>query len=198
MEPNWEDEWSEITSSVTYAGVKLHSCSNCGDIDRNYCDCAKADWIEDRKKEYNEKINPKPANDKLLEKNITKISFRDEIVNKTKLARQRILDVEKRERLQLIAEAKSMENGLYWKICEETIWPDIQIYIKSRAEEANNGLTYQVNYKHFENYKINTVYNFIEIFIQDCLVPFIWTMGFKAKNISISGRNNGTHVEIRW
>jgi hypothetical protein len=52
VEPNWEEKWEDIVSHVTYAGVKLNSCKTCGDMDRNYCECAKEVWIADRREEF--------------------------------------------------------------------------------------------------------------------------------------------------
>lgn len=45
---DWNKLWNEKMSKITYAGVRLIKCGNCGDFDWECCDCAKARWIERR------------------------------------------------------------------------------------------------------------------------------------------------------
>ncbi len=51
-EPDWNALWDDKMGNITYAGVRLISCRECGDYDQNCCDCAKAVWIRRKKKEY--------------------------------------------------------------------------------------------------------------------------------------------------
>jgi len=192
-EPNWENEWDKIISNITYAGVFIHRCPICGDRDRDYCDCAKADWIIEQKITYKIQNNLNSEENKIHENKIQENTFKDEIIQRTKTARQQKLEEEKVNRLVSIEIAKHIKDGFWWKICEETIWPDIQKYIISHADIAEKEFTYQVNYKNF-----SIPYHVIEPFIMKCLVPFIATKGFKAKYVNISGINSGTHVKIGW
>ena len=139
---------------------------------------------------YNEKLNPKPVVK-------VDVSFKDEITERTKVASKKISDTNKRLLFEFIENAKKSSD---WKICEETIWPDIQKHILSYADKCENSFTYQVKSKHFETSISDSpcVNEFIHSFICECLVPFILNKQFKAKYSNISGRNNGTHVTIRW
>ncbi len=56
-EPNWNQLWEDRVSNVTYVGVMLTKCQNCGDQDRNWCDCAKDNWIYEEKERWLAKIN---------------------------------------------------------------------------------------------------------------------------------------------
>ena len=49
---DWNNLWNEKMSKITYAGVRLTACGNCGDFDWKCCDCYKQVWIERRKKNY--------------------------------------------------------------------------------------------------------------------------------------------------
>lgn len=45
---DWNKLWNNKMSNITYAGVRLTACRNCGDFDQNCCDCAKVRWIKRR------------------------------------------------------------------------------------------------------------------------------------------------------
>lgn len=54
-EPDWNKLWNVKIAGVTYVGVILISCRNCGDRDKNWCDCAKSDWIDEQKERWSQK-----------------------------------------------------------------------------------------------------------------------------------------------